>query len=571
MSRAGCRCFALALTAAIGAMLALPVATAAAATAAAVARQAATTATPVRVAIILLDTNVSPATSLTPTARLAAERTEVKTYARALPRDVRVGLILFGDTSRIALLPTANRSQLAAALAAIRPSGATSNGLRSALVRAAAEIHSTGAAKSRVLVLTNGEFLKRPVRPVAVPTDVVASQYDPDDFPSTARRLASETGGHVASAGNMAALAALFPALERPTPTPTPSATPTHSVPPASGGAATPHQRWRMTGALETTLGVVFAVLLAMAFLAVRSLRPGDRRRHLAGQISRYGPVSAAAGPAIAPEGDGKVATGAVGLMQQVLQARGAEPRLARRLDQAGMSRRPAEWALLGVCLSIVISAAFALLLRNAVIGVLLGALAGYTTMRLVLTIKIDRRRAAFAEQLPNVLQLIAGSIQTGFSLAQAFDAVVREDTQPASGEFARALAETRLGVDLTDALLGVATRLESTDLRWVVMAITIQRETGGNLAEVLRNTVSTMRERAYLRRQVKTLSAEGRLSAYVLLALPFLIGGWMFYSDPRYMHPLYTTAPGLIMLFGAIVLVVVGAFWMRRLIRLEV
>jgi tight adherence protein B len=318
-------------------------------------------------------------------------------------------------------------------------------------------------------------------------------------------------------------------------------------------------------------LAVVFGVLLAMALLGVWSLRPGDRRPHLARQISRYGPAGAVAGPAFAPEGDGKMAKGAVDLMRQVLQARGAEPRLAQRLDRAGITRQPAEWALLGVCLSIAVAAAFTLLLRNPYVGVLLGALTGWVVMRLILTIMIDRRRAAFAEQLPNVLQLIAGSLQTGFSLAQAIDAVVREDAQPASGEFARALAETRLGIDLVDALLAVATRLDSTDLRWVIMAITIQRETGGNLAEVLRNTVSTMRERAYLRRQVRTLSAEGRLSAYVLLALPFLIGAWMFYSDPAYMHPLYATAIGLIMLIGAITLVVVGAFWMRSLIRIEV
>jgi len=523
-----------------------------------------------RVAIILLDTNVSPAVGLTPTARLAAERSEATTYAQALPRDVQVGLILFGDTWRAVLAPTTSRARLATALAAIRPSGATSDGLGAALAGAAAVIHRISATTSRVLVLTNGEFLKHAVRSIAIPTDVVASRYDPDDFPSTARQLASASGGHLASRGTIAALAAFFPALA--TPTPTPSATPSQSVaPPPPGPKATSATPWRMTRGLSAVLGVVFAVLLALALLGVRTLRPADRRRHLVAQVSRYGPTGAVVGPAFAPDGDGKVAKGAVGIMRQVLQARGAEPRLAQRLDQAGISRQPAEWALLGVCLSIGLIAALTLLLRNVWLGAPLGVLIGWATMRLIVTFKIDRRRAAFAEQLPNVLQLVAGSIQTGFSLAQAIDAVVRENAQPASGEFARALAETQLGIELTDALLGVATRMGSQDLRWVVMAITIQRETGGNLAEVLRNTVGTMRERAYLRRQVRTLSAEGRLSAYVLLGLPFLIGAWMFYADPAYMHPLYTTAVGLIMLIGAILSVVVGAFWMRSLIRVEV
>jgi tight adherence protein B len=482
---------------------------------------------------------------------------------------VRVGLIVFGDTWRSALPPTTNRAGLAAALAAVRAAGGTSNGLGAALVGAAAEIHRLAATTSRLLVLTNGEYLKHAIHPVAIPTDVVASRYDPDDFPATARALAAASRGHSATSGTVAGLAALFPALV--TPTPTPSPTPTRSTAPAVPGhtvAATP---WRMTRGLTMVLAVVFAVLLALAVLGVRSVRPADRRRHLVAQVARYGPVGAVSGPVFSADTDGKVAKGAVGIMRQVLQARGAEPRLAQRLDQAGISRQPAEWALLGVCLSIVVMSAMTLLLRNPILGVLFGILIGWATMRLVLTFKIDRRQAAFAEQLPNVLQLIAGSIQTGFSLSQAIDAVVREDAQPASGEFARALAETQLGVDLTEALLGVATRLGSTDLRWVVMAITIQRETGGNLAEVLRNTVGTMRERAYLRRQVKTLSAEGRLSAYVLLGLPFLIGAWMFYADPAYMHPLYATVVGLVMLIGAIVLVVVGAFWMRNLIRVEV
>jgi tight adherence protein B len=172
---------------------------------------------------------------------------------------------------------------------------------------------------------------------------------------------------------------------------------------------------------------------------------------------------------------------------------------------------------------------------------------------------------------LPDVLQLIASSLQSGFSLAQALDAVVREGSQPAAGEFARALGEARIGADLADALDGVAARMDSQDMRWSVMAIRIQRSVGGNLAEVLRNTIATMRERAFLRRHVKALSAEGRLSAYILVALPILLGGWLFYSSRSYMQLLYTTTIGLMMLTGAVALVVIGALWMRALIKVEV
>jgi tight adherence protein B len=317
-------------------------------------------------------------------------------------------------------------------------------------------------------------------------------------------------------------------------------------------------------------LALVFVALLVLGLLGARSLRREDRRPRLVGQIERYGPHGAAHAVS-APDSDGKVASTAVSLMNHVLSSGNTEPRLARRLDQAGITRPPAEWALLGVCVCAAMAAFFTVAFGDAFFGVVAGIIGGWVVMRLVLSVKISRRRAAFDEQLPTVLQLVAGSLQIGLSLSQSLDGVVREDAQPASGEFARALGEVRLGVDLDVALDGVADRLSSADLRWVIMAIRIQRETGGNLAEVLRNTVATMRERAYLRRQVRSLSAEGRLSAYVLLAMPFVVGGWLLYSNPSYIQPLFTTVLGVVMLVVASVLVVIGAFWMRHVINVEV
>jgi tight adherence protein B len=190
--------------------------------------------------------------------------------------------------------------------------------------------------------------------------------------------------------------------------------------------------------------------------------------------------------------------------------------------------------------------------------------------MHLVVSFRIARRRTAFAEQLPDLLQLVASSLQSGFSLAQGLDAVVREGSKPASGEFARALSQARIGVDLTDALHRVADRMSCLDLRWAVMAIRIQREVGGHLAEVLTTTVGTMRERSQLRRHVKALSAEGRLSAYILVALPVVIAGWLFASNPAYMRPLYSSAAGIAMLALAGLLIGVGALWMRKVIKVE-
>jgi Flp pilus assembly protein TadB len=520
--------------------------------------RAAIAAEPPRLAVILFDTNNSPSS-----ARLSAERVAVRQYARALPADVEVALITFGDTWRIALAPTRSRGRLDVAVAAVKFAGASSDGISGALARAAALIDRLGSpGHSRILILSNGEFLTKTVRSAAIPTDVVTWNYDGDDYPGAVRRLAFASGGQFAQPSQAASLAAAFPALA-------PASHPSRrsAVP---SGAAQAASAWKLTSSLMLVLLVVFLVLTFLAFLAINSLRPGGRRPRLASQIGRYGPMGESSSGAVGQQAEGRLASGAVNLMTQVLNTGKSEPKLAQRLDQAGINRQPAEWALLGVCACAGLAALLTLLLRNVPLGIAAGVLVGWMATRLTLSVKISRRRAAFDAQLPNVLQLVGSSIQTGFSLAQAIDAVVREDTQPASGEFARALGEAQLGVDLADALEGVASRLDSRDLRWVVMAIRIQRETGGNLAEVLRNTVNTMRERAYLRRQVRSLSAEGRLSAWILLALPLLVGGWLFYSNPRYMHPLYTTVLGVTMLVIAFVLVVIGAFWMRSVINVE-
>ncbi len=317
---------------------------------------------------------------------------------------------------------------------------------------------------------------------------------------------------------------------------------------------------------LLLVLALVFAALFTVALLAIGSLGRSDQSRLLTAQIDRYGPRQAPA----PGSGEGAVARRAVGGMTRLLRSSSVEPGLARRLDLAGSRRSPAEWAVLGGCASAGLIAVLTVLTGNLVLGVLLGVVSGWAAMRFTLTIRISRRRAAFADQLPDTLQLIAGSLQAGFSLPQALDAVVREDSQPVAGEFARALAEARIGADLEDGLARVADRMNSTDLSWTVMAVRIQREVGGNLAEVLRNTVTTMRERASLRRHVRALSAEGRLSAYILIALPILIAIWLFISSPGYMRPLYTTPVGVLMLIGGAVLMVVGSFWMSRVIKVE-
>ncbi len=177
-------------------------------------------------------------------------------------------------------------------------------------------------------------------------------------------------------------------------------------------------------------------------------------------------------------------------------------------------------------------------------------------------------QRSAFQAVLPEMLQLLSGSLRVGHGLLQAVETASHEAESPVGDELRRALSQVRLGRDLVQALADMADRMHSDDFHWVVQAIGINLEVGGDLAGVLDNVAATIRARAHLDRQVKTLSAEGRISAYVLLALPFGLAMITMIVNPDYMGLLFTRTLGFMMLGLAGVLMMVGALWLRRLCR---
>jgi tight adherence protein B len=200
-----------------------------------------------------------------------------------------------------------------------------------------------------------------------------------------------------------------------------------------------------------------------------------------------------------------------------------------------------------------------------------LGLFAGLVLPWAYLMAKESRRTSAFLSQLPDTLQLVSGSLSAGYSIPQAMDTVVREGQQPITGEFNRALVEARLGVPIEDAMDGIAERMQSKDFGWVVMAIRIQHEVGGNLAELLTTVSATLRERERLRRQVSALSAEGRLSAWILGLLPIMFAVYLALVRPEYLKPLFTDPIGGLLLGLGGVLLIVGVLWLRKAIQVEV
>ncbi|MCH1868223.1 type II secretion system F family protein [Nocardioides sp. CFH 31398] len=257
---------------------------------------------------------------------------------------------------------------------------------------------------------------------------------------------------------------------------------------------------------------------------------------------------------------------------QRVLEGRpGLEARISARLEAAGSSLKAHEWLLVHAGVFVGTTLLVLLLSGGNPLLVLLALVLGVAGPWVVLGLKVSRRRKKFDTALPDTLQLISGSLSAGLSLMQSVDTIVREGVEPMVSEFRRAIVETRLGVDLEDALDGVAQRVGSKDFGWVVMAVRIQREVGGNLAELLDTVAATMRERQYLRRQVASLSAEGRLSAYVLGGLPPVFLLYLAVTNYDYIEPLFTDPRGWIMLGVATLLLVVGFFWMTKMVKMEV
>ncbi|HEY8652229.1 MAG TPA: type II secretion system F family protein, partial [Dermatophilaceae bacterium] len=260
---------------------------------------------------------------------------------------------------------------------------------------------------------------------------------------------------------------------------------------------------------------------------------------------------------------------------EKVMDKRASTPRTQQLLERADLPLRPGEWAVLRVVSVVVGLAGGMVLLRGGstsmLVGACLGVLVGLVMPALFLKFAAKRRAGKFDAQLPDVLTLIASSLSTGFSLLQALDAVARDAAEPSAKEFSRALAETRIGADIEDSLDHLADRMDSTNMRWTGMAISIQRQVGGNLAETMRNTATTLRDREALKRHVKGLSAEGRLSAYILIALPVGIFLYMLGVNRAYVELLWTTMIGIGMLAGGLVSLAIGVFWMRKVVDVEV
>ncbi|HEX7739596.1 MAG TPA: type II secretion system F family protein, partial [Marmoricola sp.] len=551
-----------------------------------------------RVTMLALDTSDSMKG-----ARISEAEKAAKSYLDSVPANVDVGIVTFDGSVDLALAPTRNRDQARQVIDSIQLGRGTS--LYDGIARAAAAMGTAG--QRQILLLSDGKDTTsttlasavKGVRTSGVRLDAVTLQTTDADNTALSRLTAAGKGS-LLDAADPTALSATYAkeasALAR-------QVLVTAKVPAGkahdasvqvsltAGGQTYTDSAYIQVRDTGTTpapklvkptpvghgsglpwaiaLAAIVAVGLGLGGLVLTMAGPKKEHRpppSVEDQIKTYGPSGTGARP-------GERVEAKTGLTDQFRDVAGRvlennkslEAKIEGRLEAAALSLKPSEWLLIHAGIVVAFGAVGVLLGGGNIVFVLLSLIVGAVAPWFYLGLKRSRRVKAFNNGIADTLQLMAGSLSAGLSLAQSLDTVVREGTEPICSEFRRVIVESRLGVSIDDALDGVAQRMESKDFAWVVMAIRIQRQVGGNLAELLNTVAATLRERAYLRRHVSALSAEGRLSAWILGALPPAFLAYLTLTKPDYVNTLYTTPLGILMCIAMVLLLVVGVFWMSK------
>lgn len=561
-------------------------------------------AQPVAVALAM---DVSGSTAGRP---LADAKSAAKAFLDGLPPYVRVGLVTFGPTARLVVRFTTNRAAVARAVDALTASGGTAlydavNLAASALARTQAQrnivVFSDGkdtASKADLAVAVAGARTAR-----APVTTIGLAGVDLDA--AALRALATRTGGREVKVGRSGDLPSAFRTAARDISsqyvlTYTGAGGPADLaivVTAAVGGA---HLSDRMTALNPRSVGGVpsarayatpgtpllpvfasptgrtvgvwasFGALLLLFGLLVARPRRTEVETVLVRGLRVYTRSADRKTKGAAKGRAGAFARAASGVLGRFPKSRQRDERLQSQIDRAGWPFRASEFLAIRVGASAAgLVLGFGLFGRWW-LGLMLAAI-GPVIPKVLLTRRIAARQGAVLSQLPDTLQLLAGSLQAGYGFMQAIDTLVKESPEPTATEFGRVLTETRLGMPVEDALNTMADRLGSEDFRWVVLAINIQRQVGGNLAVLLRTVAETLRERERVRRQISVLSAEGKLSAYILGTLPFGIAGYIAVVNPSFLATMTNEPMGRAMIVGALVMLGLGIVWMRKIIRIEV
>lgn len=301
-------------------------------------------------------------------------------------------------------------------------------------------------------------------------------------------------------------------------------------------------------------------------FLAVTQLPGFLANRRLAQRLRDVGSAPETEGGSVLREDE----QGPLPVVDKLIEKAGGASGLAKLIEQSGVRMTPGAFVLISV-----LAAGAALLLIAAFAKVAfaapLGAVAAGALPYLVLLQRRSARIKRFEEQFPEALDLLSRALRAGHAFQTALGMVAEELPPPVGPEFKKTFEQQNFGLPLKEALTELADRIPLLDVRFFVTAVTIQRETGGNLAEILDNLASVVRERFKVLRQVRVHTAHGRFTGWVLLALPAALGVALSIISPDHMNTLFTEQLGKTMLIGAAVMQSIGYVWIRKVIKIEV
>jgi tight adherence protein B len=305
-------------------------------------------------------------------------------------------------------------------------------------------------------------------------------------------------------------------------------------------------------------LGAFYGLQQLPGYLAARRL---DRRLR---EVSRPSGVDLPDTPSFVTE----VKKGPLPAIDRALG--GANSSLATLIEQSGVNTTPSA-IMLAMILSALVCGAASMIFVKVPIFWIIAAIAGSFLPYIYLRHKRAQRMKKFEEQFPEALDLLSRAIRAGHAFQTAMGMVAEELPAPVSIEFKKAFEQQNFGLPLRDVLDQMAERVPTLDVKFFVTAVTIQRETGGNLAEILDNLAHVVRERFKILRQVRVHTAHGRFTGYVLLALPASLAVALTFINPEHMNLLFTERMGQMMILGAIVMQAAGYVWIRKIIKIEV
>ena len=550
--------------------------------------------------VLLIDTSGSMRGSA-----LAAAKAAASTFVEELPTGSAVGLISFGDVVEVHQTPTLDRADLLAAIDRLEATG-TETILWDALSTAAELTAASPDGRSAIVVLSDGDdtasesglsdvaeqFLsgsnllyavaiespEADMVALAALTEEVGGQFQATADVAQLDPLYADIAGRlsnlyqlrftpvrsgertmVVSVATESSVATARALIQTPPQLPAPNTEQSAGAGNSIGTsnedvqATAPAQAlgpWASPAMLWVGLGSMFAAF-TMAIILIG--RPTAQvRLDAATSADRLGGIGTRLGRAA----------------DRVISNHDGGRRIDSRLEAADVNLRPGEFALgwLVGSFVLVVGSWAVVGLGFAIMMVPVAA-----TMALVfLSIRAERRRSAFADQLTETLGILASSLRAGQSLPAAIELVAAEAPSPTASQFHRISFEIRVGRDLTESVRDAAERMRSPDLKWLSQAIDINRELGGDLTEVLDNVAATIRERRSLARQVNALSAEGRMSGWVLLGLPVVLFVFSWWRTPDSIEAMMTAPLGRLLLGAAVTGMIVGHLWIRQLVKVR-